>query len=136
MPELLQVLLMSVLSAYCFERCIYLRRRNLQSWESIVGQIRFESGDPGSTDLSCWTEFLVLTRSQISELPCTSRGLRRVFRKARVALEMADYAERNGRLGESPVAPVLLASLRRDAMQIRISALLALTRCLLSESRG
>lgn len=50
-----------------------------------------------------------------------------LFQNARVLMEIADYVERHGS-GAGLVEAEQLASLRKDAMQIRISTLVTLAR--------
>jgi len=85
-----QLLALVVISAYLLCRCAYYHRRNTQDWASIQAKLR-----PGT---GRWAS----------------------FHNARILMEMADFAERNG--SGLPDADMLI-SLRKDAMQIRLSAL-------------
>ena len=52
-------------------------------------------------------------------------GLWVMYQNARVLLEMADFAARNSS-PDNPVDPLLLESIRTDAMQIRLYVLMAI----------
>jgi hypothetical protein len=57
-----------------------------------------------------------------------------MFQNARVLLEMADYANRNAMPGSTPIDPMILETLRSDAMQIRLCVLMALAQYALSQA--
>lgn len=91
------------------------RRRNAQSWESLVQRL-----EPG------WDHRAVRSYSLFQESQNASpeekwkriegaKGLWAMYENARVMQEMADYASRNG----ASVDAELLSALRRDALQIR-----------------
>ena len=99
-----------------------LRRRNAQSWEQIVGRLRM---DPAAGRLgiqSVWNSDLKFTPAEKWKLIHGAKGLWTMYEHARVMLEMADYAARNS----DTVDREMLAALRSDAMQIRVSVLSAL----------
>ncbi|MDR3734050.1 MAG: hypothetical protein P4L10_00770, partial [Acidobacteriaceae bacterium] len=76
------------------------------------------------SDQSIWNGSLNVTAEEKWQLIRGVQGLWTMFENARVMLEMADYAARNG----DKVDPELLASLRSDAMQIRVCVLSALVK--------
>jgi hypothetical protein len=90
------------------------RRRNAQSWESIVARLR-----PGLNPADLSEEATPEQRWQQLD---GARGLCVMFQNAKVMLEMASYAARNS----DTVDPDLLANLRSDALQIRVLVLRAL----------
>jgi hypothetical protein len=134
MLSLLQLAVLSALVLYLAQRRAYMRRRNLQSWERLVAQIHSDSsaGDLGGQFPGA--KFSTTETNQFRQQPHDFRGLWTLFTNARVALEMADYAERNSPPKLHPIDPVLLASLRTDAMQIRVSTLLAIAKSALHKS--
>jgi hypothetical protein len=86
------------------------RRRNAQSWESLLARLRPEWSARELSEQFLW---------QRMECP---RGLWVMYQNARVMLEMADYASRHC----ESVDRLLLETLRGDAMQIRVCVLTAL----------
>ena len=57
-----------------------------------------------------------------------------MYQNARVLLEMADYANRNTMPGAAAIDPMVLETLRSDAMQIRLCVLMALGQYALSQA--
>jgi hypothetical protein len=99
-----------------------LRRRNTQSWNSLVARLRLDCGTRRLNDQSIWNGQLNVTPEEQWQLVRGAHGLWTMYENARVMMEMADYAARNS----DSVAPELLATLRSDAMQIRVCVLTAL----------
>ena len=97
-----------------------LRRRNMQTWDSLVTQLRPDRFQ-GLTDHFLEREGLNTSPKETWECIRGVRGLLTIYHNAGVMLEMADYASRNSDL----VNPQLLAALRNDAMQIRVGVLTA-----------
>jgi hypothetical protein len=126
MTLLLQLAVLCALLAYLWQCRSQMRRRSLQSWETIVARV-----GSGFGDLS-FQEPTISGHSH--QRKRTSRNLWALFVRAGVVLELADYAERNS--APAILDPVLIASLRRDAMQIRISALIGIARCALPQLAG
>ena len=109
--------------------CLYglrgaLRRRNAQSWESLVGRLRMDCGARMLGDQTIWNSDLKFTPEEKWQLVHGAQGLWTMYENARVMLEMADYAGRNS----DTVDREMLAALRSDAMQIRVSVLTALAK--------
>ena len=98
------------------------RRKNAQSWNSIVSRLRMDPGASRLGDQSVWNSDLKFTPQEKWQLVHGAQGLWTMYENARVMLEMADYAARNS----DTVDKVMLAELRSDAMQIRVSVLSAL----------
>lgn len=95
------------------------RRRNAQSWDSLMAQLRLdwsvrELGD-GAAGISTTPE-IAWKRME------GPKGLCVMYQNARVMMEMADYAARNS----DSVDRELLETLRSDAMRIRVYVLVAL----------
>lgn len=119
MTLLLQLALVCVLLAYLGQCRSQMRRRHLQSWESLVARIPSGVADSSIQELA--------QTEQLQQGPRTSRRMWALFLRAGVVLELADYGERNSAL--AILDPAILASLRKDAMQIRVSALIGIARC-------
>jgi hypothetical protein len=102
---------------------VKLRRRNRQSWESLVARLEPSWSLRESSSGFPWKEGLCVTPEEIWDRIQGVRGLWAMYQNARVMLEMADFATRNS----DTVDPMLLHTLRSDATQIRICVLSALT---------
>jgi hypothetical protein len=100
------------------------RRRNAQSWESIVARLRpdWNAGEAG--DPSFWKDGANGTLEEKWHRARGVEGLWAMYENARVMLEMADYALRNS----ASVDRDLIAGLRHDAVQIRVFVFNALVR--------
>jgi hypothetical protein len=131
MSVLLQIAWTGILSLYLLQSRAYFRERNLKSWEGIAGQIHFDSNDQRRDDMSFWAKFLGTTEDRIHGHSRNFGRLWSLFRDARIVLEMTDYAERNGELGPAAVERAAIASLRKDAMRIRIFTVRTLARSVL-----
>jgi hypothetical protein len=121
--------LLQIASIAALAICFYgwkagLSRRNAQSWDSIVARLRLVSGTRSLGDQSIWNGNLNVTPEEKWQLISGVHGLWTMYENARVMLEMADYAARHG----DSVDPKLLATLRSDAMQIRVCVLSALAK--------
>lgn len=126
---LLQVAAIAIL-AVCLQRFrAGMRRRNAQSWDSIVARLRLDCGMSRLGDQSVWNGDLKLTPAEKWQLIRGAHGLWTIYENARVMLEMADYATRNC----DSVDLELLATLRSDAMQIRVCVLTALAKYAFSQ---
>src|SRR5215471_10519696 len=98
-----------------------MKRRNSQTWESIVSRLRLDPSANRLGDQSIWNSDLNFTPQEKWQLVNGAQGLWTMYENARVMLEMADYAARNS----DTVDKEMLAELRSDAMQIRVSVLSA-----------
>lgn len=117
----------SALLAYLWHCRAYMRRRNRMNWTDLADQLALIStidhdALPGSARLA--------KNGEESGL-LDWREAWRHFNEARLILEMSDYAERNGTYGTALMDPVLLASLRSSAMQLRVAMIVVLVKCLL-----
>jgi hypothetical protein len=126
---LLQVTAVLGAAAYLKHWRDRVRSRNTQTWGSLVARLRPDWNSRELSDPALWTDGASATPEQKWERMHGARGLVAMFQNAGVMLEMADYAERNS----DTISRELLASLRSDALQIRISALDALARYAFSQ---
>jgi hypothetical protein len=110
----IQIAVLIAILGYLVQCCAYMHRRSLQDWEHLHGDF---AAEPMSNALN----------RPAQNFP--DAWMR--FRSARVALEMTDYAERNCSSGSISIERVQLASLRRDAMQVRIASLVDMAKCVL-----
>ncbi|MGP8270327.1 MAG: hypothetical protein ACLQLH_09685 [Terracidiphilus sp.] len=95
------------------------RRRNAQSWESLLAQLRL---DWSARELSDGAEGISTTPENVWQRMEGPKGLCVMYQNARVMMEMADYAARNS----DSVDRKLLETLRSDAIHIRVFVLIAL----------
>jgi hypothetical protein len=117
-------------AAVCLYRFVDgMRRRNAQSWDSLVARLRLDSSTRRLGDQSVWNGDLQVTPEEKWQLIRGAHGLWTMYENARVMLEMADYATRHG----DSVDSELLATLRSDAMQIRVFVLSALAQYAFSQ---
>ncbi len=119
---LLQIAVIAVVAAYLGRLRTRARRRNEQSWESLVARLRPDWSARELSDHFLWKEGLNATSEETWERIRGAHGIWAMYQNAGVILEMAGYALRNC----PSVDPQLLAMVRSDAMQIRFCALLSL----------
>ncbi len=131
---LLQIAIVCALLIYFAKGRGNMRRRNIQSWDSLLCQIRSDWSARELSEQFLWKEGLTATTDDIWQRLDGPRGLWAMYQNARVLLEMADYASRNCPPGAEPIDPMLLEALRSDAMQIRLCVLMALGQYALSKA--
>jgi hypothetical protein len=107
-----------------------IRRRNGQSWDSLLARLRPDWSARELSDHFLWKEELSATAEDAWQRMEGPKGLWVMFQNAKVMLEMADFAANNA----PRVDRVLLETLRSDAMQIRVCALTALTKYAFSQA--
>jgi hypothetical protein len=119
---LLQILGFAAVAIYFTRWRSGLRRRNHQSWESLLARLRPDWSARELSDQFLWREGLNATPDDAWQRMEGPKGLWVMYQNARVMLEMADFAARN----DSTVDRVVVETLRSDAMQIRVCVLMAL----------
>jgi hypothetical protein len=122
MLSVLQIAAVVVIAVYLVRWRIALRRRNAQSWDSLLGRLR---ADWSARDLSehfLWKEGFNATPEDAWYRMEGPKGLWAMHQNAQVMLEMADYAAKNS----DDVDHLLVETLRSDAMQIRLLVVMAL----------
>ena len=98
------------------------RLRNAQTWETLLARLRPEWSARELSDQFLWKEGLSATPEDAWLRMEGPRGLWVMYQNARVMLEMADYAAKHC----EGVDRLLIETLHSDAMQIRVSVLVAL----------
>ena len=98
------------------------RRRNGQSWNSLLARLRPDWSASELSDHFLWKEGISATPEDAWQRMQGPKGLWVMYQNAQVMLEMADFAARNS----ENVDRVLLETLRSDAMHIRVCVLMAL----------
>jgi hypothetical protein len=131
---LLQIAVVSALLVYFGKWRGHMRRRNTQSWEGLLGQLRSDWSARDLSEQFLWKEGLTATTDDIWQRLEGPKGLWAMYQNARVLLEMADYAARNCSPELDPIDPMVLEALRSDAMQIRLCVLMALGQYALSQA--
>jgi len=106
------------------------RRRNAQTWDSLLARLRPDWSARILSDHFLWKEGLNSTPDETWNLIQGANGLWAMYQNARVMLEMADFAARNC----DSVDLVLLETLRSDAMHIRLCVLVALAQYAFSQA--
>jgi len=119
---LVQILTFAAVAFYFWRWRANVRRRNNQSWESLIGRLRPDWSARELSDHFLWREGLNATPDDAWQRMEGPRGLWVMYQNARVMLEMADFASRHC----EGVDRLLLETLRSDAMQIRVCVLTAL----------
>lgn len=104
-------------------------RRNLQTWEGIVARIRRGWTCCQLSEHFPWKEGLNISPDENWDCIRGARGLWAMYQNAGIMLELAEFAARH--VGADPAT---LATLRSDAMQIRIAALRAIVEYTFSQA--
>jgi len=118
----LQIAVIGCLGVYLFRWRSAMRRRNAQSWDTLIARLRPDWSARELSDQFLWKEGLNATPQDAWQRMEGPKGLWVMFQNAQTMLEMADYAARNS----DTVDRLLLETLRSDAMQIRVCVLMAL----------
>lgn len=98
------------------------RRRNSETWETLLSKLRPDWSARELSDSFLWKEGLSATPEDAWQRMEGPKGLWVMFENAHVMLQMADYAARNC----ENVDRLLIETLHSDAMQIRVCVLMAL----------
>jgi hypothetical protein len=101
---------------------IAVRRRNAQTWDSLLARLRPDWSARELTDHFLWKEGLSATPEDAWKRMEGPKGLWVMYQNAQVLLEMANYAAKNC----EGVDRLLVETLHSDAMQIRVCVLMAL----------
>src|SRR5206468_12253345 len=120
---LLQVVLIAAVVGFFLRWRAGVRRRNTQSWDSLIARLRPEWSARELSDQFLWKDQLNATPDDAWQRMEGPKGLWVMFQNAKVMMEMADFAARDS---ADVVDKVLLETLRSDAMQIRVCVLMGL----------
>lgn len=127
---LIQIAAITAVGFYLFRWHRDNRRRNVQSWDSLLARLRPDWSARELSDHFLWKEEISATPEDAWQRMDGPKGLWVMYQNARVMLEMADFAAKRS----EHVDPLLLATLRSDAMHIRICVLMALGQYALSQA--
>ena len=122
-PILLQVCVVAGVGYYLALWRIRVRRRNEESWDSLMGRLRVDWSARELSDAFLWKEGIDATAEDAWKRMEGPKGLWVMFKNAGVMLEMADFAAKHS----AGVDRLALETLRSDAMHIRLCVLMALT---------
>ena len=119
----LQIAAVLAIALYLLRWRKSVRRRNSQTWETLLARLRPEWSARELSDQFLWKEGLSATPEDAWQRMEGPRGLWVMYQNARVMLEMADYAAKHC----EGVDRLLIETLHSDAMQIRVCVLMALS---------
>jgi len=119
---LFQIAVIAAIAYYLCRWRTSVRRRNAQTWESLLAEIRPDWSARELSERYLWQEGLTATPEQVWQSMEGPKGLWVMYKNARVMMQMADFAAKHC----EGVDPVLVSTLHSDAMQIRVCVLAAL----------
>lgn len=119
---LVQIIAIAAVALYLFHWRMGVRRRNAETWESLLARLRPDWSARELSDQFLWKEGLSATPEDAWKRMEGPKGLWAIYQNARVMLEMADYASKHC----ENVDRLLVETLHSDAMQIRVCVLSAL----------
>jgi hypothetical protein len=121
---LISIAAIAVVSVYLDRWRAGVRRRNAQAWDALAAQLHPNKRLADVSRQSACDAGPDATPEEMWQCIQGAHGLWTMYENARVMMDMADYAARNG----AAVDRELLAALRNDAMQIRFYVLMALAK--------
>lgn len=119
---LLQLSAVALVAIYLGRWRLSVRRRNSQTWETLLARLRPDWSARELSDQFLWKEGLNASPEDTWTRMEGPHGLWVMYQNAKVMLEMADFATRNCQ----SIDRVLVETLRSDAMQIRLCVIMAL----------
>jgi hypothetical protein len=119
---LVQIAAIAAIALYLVRWQTNVRRRNAQTWDSLLARLRPDWSARELSDHFLWKEGLNTTPEEAWSRMEGPKGLWVIYQNARVMLEMADYAAKNC----EGVDRLLVETLHSDAMQIRLCVMTAL----------
>ena len=126
----LQLTAIAAIALYLGLWRVGVRRRNSQSWESLLARLRPDWSAREVSDRFLWKEGIDATPEDAWQRMEGPKDLWVMHQNARVMLEMADFAA----IHCEGVDRLLLETLRSDAMQIRVCVLMALAQYAFSQA--
>jgi hypothetical protein len=127
---LIQIATLTIVALYLGRWRQNVRRRNTQSWDSLLVRLRSDWNARDLSDHFLWREGVNATPEETWKRIQGAHGLWAMYQNSRVMLEMADYAFRHC----ESVNRELIETLRSDAMQIRVCVLMALAQYAFSQA--
>jgi len=127
---LLQIAVIAAVVGFFLRWRAGVRKRNSQTWDSLLGRLRPEWSARDLSDQFLWKDQLNASPDDAWQRMEGPKGLWVMFQNARVMMEMADFAARNS----NDIDKVILETLRSDAMQIRVCVLMGLAQYAFSQA--
>jgi hypothetical protein len=128
--SLLQIAAIVAVAFYLGRWRVGVRRRNTQTWNSLLARLRPDWSARELSDHFLWEEGLETTPEDTWKRMQGAHGLWAIYQNARVMQEMADFAARNC----ESIDRELIETLHSDAMQIRLCVLMALAQYAFSQA--
>ncbi len=122
MLPVLQIIVIAAVAYYLYRWRSNVRRRNTQTWETLLAELRPEWSARELSERFLWQEGVNTTPEDAWKRMEGPKGLWVMFQNAKIMMEMADFAAKNC----DGVDKVLVSTLHSDAMQVRICVLAAL----------
>jgi hypothetical protein len=119
---LIEIVAIAAVAFYLGRWRASIRRRNSETWESLLAKLRPDWSARELSDNFLWKEGLSATPEDAWQRMEGPKGLWVMHQNARVMQQMADYAAKNC----EDVDRLLIETLHSDAMQIRVCVLMAL----------
>ena len=127
---LIQISAILAVALYLGRRLRVARRRNTQSWDSMLARLRPDWSARELSEHFLWKDGINATPEDAWQRMEGPKGLWVMFKNAGVMLEMADFAAKNS----VNVDRLLIETLHSDAMQIRLCVLTALAQYAFSQA--
>jgi hypothetical protein len=127
---LLQIAVFAAVAGFFVRWRAAVRRRNSQTWDSLIARLRPEWSARELSDQFLWRDSLNATPEDAWRRMEGPKGLWVMFQNAKVMMEMADFTAKHS----SEVDRVLIETLRSDAMQIRVCVLMGLAQYAFSQA--
>ena len=119
---LVQIAALVAITVYLVRWRTNVRRRNEETWDSLLARLRPDWSARELSDHFLWKEGLSVTPEDAWRRMEGPKGLWVIYQNAKVMLEMADYASKHC----DGVDRLLIETLHSDAMQIRLCVMTAL----------
>ena len=114
---LLQIAVFAAVAGFFVRWRAAVRRRNAQSWDSLLAQLRQDWSARELSDQFLWKEGLNATQDDAWQRMEGPKGLWVMFQNAKVMMEMADFAAKNGAAFSSTPSGVSSTSRRVPGSQ-------------------
>lgn len=119
---LVQIAAIAAIAFYLFRWRMSVRRRNAETWDSLLAGLRIDWSARELSESFLWKEGLNATPEDAWRRMEGPKGLWVIYQNAGVMNEMANYAVKHC----EGVDRLLVETLHSDAMQIRLCVLIAL----------
>ena len=118
----IQIVVVAAIGIYIFGWKMSIRRREAQSWDTLLARLRMDWSARELSEQFLWKEELNATPQDAWQRMEGPKGLWVMYQNAVVMQEMADFVEKH----YVGVDPLLIETLHSDCMQIRFCVLVVL----------